>query len=179
MTIDTSIRPANQASRSRSATAPVDWRADDVSLDAPERSPIRVMWPTAPTTQSAERPSTVSVPFAKFQTVPFRVTGLRKWEGKIVDVDGDTFTAELHPIDREGMPITADFDLDLFGSDAAAIVAGDVFYLSVRKVKVPGKNPERTESLRLRRLGRIRPEEVQAAYDRADALLENLEQLFD
>jgi hypothetical protein len=108
-----------------------------------------------------------------------RITGLDKWEGKVLEVDGEIFTAELYPIDREGMPITADFDLELLGSDAATIVPGDVFYLSVRTVKVQGTRPTRTENLRLRRLGRITTDEVHAAYVKADALLERLEQLFD
>jgi hypothetical protein len=108
-----------------------------------------------------------------------QVTGLDKWEGKVLEIDGDIFTAELYPIDREGSPITADFDLELLGSDAATIVPGDVFYLSVRTVKAFGMRPTRTENLRLRRLGRVTREEVQAAYAKADALMERLEQLFD
>jgi hypothetical protein len=110
---------------------------------------------------------------------PAHITGLDKWEGKVLEVEGDIFTAELYPIDREGIPITADFDLGLLGSDAATTVPGDVFYLSVRTVKAFGMRPTRTENLRLRRLGRITPEEVQAAYAKADALMERLEQLFD
>ncbi|MFD6874719.1 MULTISPECIES: hypothetical protein [unclassified Streptomyces] len=89
------------------------------------------------------------------------------------------FTAELHAIDREAMPITADFDLELLGSDSAHVVPGDVFYLSVRTVKSPGVQPTLTESLRLRRLGRITHKDVQDVYARADALMEHLEQLFD
>ncbi|MFD8424277.1 hypothetical protein [Streptomyces sp. NPDC059466] len=94
-------------------------------------------------------------------------------------VDEDFFTAELYPIDREGMPITADFDRELLGCDADGVVPGDVFYLSVRKVTSPGIRPTLTESLRLRRLGRITQKEVQNVYDKADALMERLEQLFD
>jgi hypothetical protein len=108
-----------------------------------------------------------------------RITGLEKWEGKILEVQGKTFTAELYPIESDDMPITADFALELLGSDAPAVAPGDVFYLSVRTVKEFGMRPARTENLRLRRLGRITPEEVQMAYAKADALMERLEQLFD
>lgn len=108
-----------------------------------------------------------------------RVTGLDKWEGKILEVHEDTFTAELHLIDHSGMPITADFELSLLGSDAEHATPGDIFYLAVRTVKAPGQRPTRTESLRLRRLGRFSPEEVEAIQARADALLDRLEQLFD
>jgi hypothetical protein len=110
---------------------------------------------------------------------PARITGLDKWEGKVLEVEGNVFTAELYPLDRESVPITADFDLELLGSDAYRIAPGDVFYLSVRTVKAFGLRPTRTENLRLRRLGHITPEEVQAAYAKADALMERLEQLFD
>jgi hypothetical protein len=102
-----------------------------------------------------------------------------KWEGKILDIGEDSFTAELYEIDREGMPITADFDLDLLGSDAADAVPGDVFYLSARTAKAPGMHPTRTATLRLRRLGPVSPEEARAVYAKADALLERLEPLFD
>src|SRR5581483_8576703 len=109
----------------------------------------------------------------------WKITGLDKWEGKILEIDGDTFTAELYPIDDDGMPITADFDRKLLGSDAATVVPGDVFYLSVRTVSAPGRRPSRNENLRLRRLGRITPEEVRAVYAKANALMECLEQLSD
>jgi hypothetical protein len=108
-----------------------------------------------------------------------RVTGLDKWEGKVVQIEGEIFTADLYPIDREDTAITADFDLELLGSDAATLVPGDTFYLWVRTVKAYGQRPTRTENLRLRRLGRITPEEVQKAYIKADSLMERLEQLFD
>ncbi|WP_157968687.1 hypothetical protein [Streptomyces geranii] len=111
--------------------------------------------------------------------MPGTLTGLNKWEGKILAVDEGFFTAELYPIDREGISITADFDRELLGSDAASAAPGDVFYLSVRKVSSPGKRPTLTESLRLRRLGRITQKDVQDVYAKADALMEHLEQLFD
>jgi hypothetical protein len=140
----------------------------------------RIPW--APTLTGQPQPGTSTWSTRPAQAQPTgsrRVTGLDKWEGKILEIDGDTFTAELYPIDREGMPITADFDLELLGSDIAIAAQGDVFYLAVRTVKAPGMRPIRTENLRLRRLGRITPEEVQAMYVKADALMERLEQLFD
>ena len=107
------------------------------------------------------------------------IRGLEKWEGKILEIDADIFTAELYPIDSEGMPITADFKLELLGSDADSADVGDVFYLFVRTVTAYGKRPTHTETLRLRRLGRITSEEVRAVYAKADALMGQLEQLFD
>ncbi|MCU7822189.1 hypothetical protein [Kitasatospora sp. DSM 101779] len=129
-------------------------------------------WEARPTTMGRQ-------PARPESPAPGRITGLEKWEGKIVEIDDGLFTAELYPLDREGMPITADFDLELLGDDADGVIPGDVFYLSVRTVKAPGMRPHRTESLRLRRLGRITPDEIQVAYAKADALMERLEHLFD
>ena len=183
MTTDTATQPAAQASRRKSATEPVTWRPADVNAASPT-APHPPTWstssPPSPKQSIRHRQPTartlVGMPPARSQ---FRVTGLRKWEGKILEVTGDTFTAELFPIDEDGMPITADFDLDLLGSDAANAEPGDVFYLAVRTVKAPGKRPEQTASLRLRRLGRVSAEEVQEVNDWAAAYLETVEQLFD
>jgi hypothetical protein len=180
MTTATAITPPDQEAGHRSPTDPVP--TDPTTAAAPGTAALagRTPWAPTQTGQLEPRPSTWSTPAALAQRLgPRRVTGLDKWEGKILEIDGDTLTAELYPIDREGVPITADFNLELLGSDAATAVPGDVFYLSVRTVKAPGMRPTRTENLRLRRLGRITPEEVQAAYAKADALMERLEQLFD
>lgn len=180
MTTATAITPPEQDARHRSLTDLVPPYPATAPAPGAVELPDRTPWAPTQTGQPEPGPSTWSTWPAQSQPIgPRGVTGLDKWEGKIVEIDGDTFTAELYPIDREGMPITADFDLELLGSDAATAVPGDVFYLVVRTVKAPGKRPTRTENLRLRRLGRITPEEVQAVYAKADALMERLEQLFD
>jgi hypothetical protein len=180
MTTATITTPSDLEVRPLSPTAPVQM--DIVpEADIAVHSDLISPQPSSTFTQTGQtrRPSTWSTPTSLVQKPDLGVTGLDKWEGKILEMDGDTFTAELYPIGREGIPITADFDLDLLGSDAVNVVPGDVFYLSVRTVKGPSRRPTRTESLRLRRLGRITAEEVQAVYAKADALMEHLEQLFD
>jgi hypothetical protein len=178
MTSTAAIVPSDQDLQLRWLTAPTP--------DPPDTTEVPFSTaPEANTTSTYSRQpepgvSTWSTPPAQARLAgPARITGMDKWEGKILEVEGDIFTAELYPIDREGTPITADFDLELLGSDAATIAPGDVFYLSVRTVKSYGMRPARTENLRLRRLGRITTEEVQAAYAKADTLMERLEQLFD
>lgn len=177
MTTATAITSRGQGSRRRSPTEPLPLQDFSVSIPGTTVPSDHTTQGSTQAEQSESAPSTWDTPVKPFDSRG--VTGLYKWEGKILEIDGDAFTAELYPIDAEGMPITADFDLELFGSDAATVVPGDVFYLSVRTVKAPGMRPTRTENLRLRRLGRVTLEEVQAVYARADALMEHLEQLFD
>jgi hypothetical protein len=183
MTTATVTTPPGQETAQFSRTAPV--QTDPVVDTATAVYPGLTSPQERPSSISTQTGQTLPLSTWSTPTSPARptglgpVTGLDKWEGKILEMDGDTFTAELYPIGREGMPITADFSLELLGSDATNVVPGDVFYLSVRTVKGPGRRPARTESLRLRRLGRITPEEVQAVYTKADVLMEHLEQLFD
>jgi hypothetical protein len=180
VTSSTATNPSDQDLHLRWPTASVSNRVDATAVPNTAVPPKRMTQLSTETGQSEPGVSTWSAPPAQMRTAgPACITGLDKWEGKVLEVEGDIFTAELYPIDREGIPITADFDLELLGSDAATIVPGDVFYLSVRTVKAFGVRPTRTENLRLRRLGRITPEEVLAAYAKADALMERLEQLFD
>lgn len=177
MTTATAITPPNQDAKRRSPTSlgPEDYDGPPAP-NAAEPPGRDLLTPT----QSGPGLRTLSTQSTQTRAViQPGVTGLDKWEGKILSVDDGLFTAELYPIDREGIPITADFDLMLLGSDAGNAVPGDVFYLSVRTVKARGARPTRTETLRLRRLGRITQEEVQAMYAKADALMERLEQLFD
>lgn len=183
MTTATVTTPSDQETGRLSPTAsfPTDTVPDTAIAASPDLTSQQEQpsWISTQTGQTLPT-STRSTPTSPAQQTDLgSVTGLDKWEGKILEIDGDTFTAELYSIGSEGMPITADFDLELLGSDAANVVPGDVFYLLVRTVKGPGRRPARTESLRLRRLGRITPEEIQAVYARADALMEHLEQLFD
>ncbi|WP_433512485.1 hypothetical protein ACQP2T_53580 [Nonomuraea sp. CA-143628] len=177
MTTATVTISQDQDSHQSSATQTLPPRDLTASLPRAAVSSESTTWGTPEEGRPVAEPSTWNTSVQQVRSLG--VTGLDKWEGKILEIEGGTFTAELYPIDSDGMPITADFDLDLLGSDAATVVPGDVFYLSVRTVKTPGTRPTRTESLRLRRLGRITFEEVQTVYARADALMERLEQLFD
>lgn len=171
---------ADQDVQQPSLTAPIPADYTETLVLPSEGLETHAARTATQTEQQSSLPSSLTSFHAHARSAnPHRISGLNKWEGKIIAVDDDLFTAELYPIDREGMPITAEFDLDLLGSDAADAVPGDTFYLSVRTVKSSGSRPERTESIRLRRLGRITREELQSAHSEAEALMERLEQLSD
>lgn len=181
MSTPTSFIPPNQARNWESATSPIRPGRAKASTAGPQPVATPLGEASAVGAEQVQvGPSTWGTQSRRRETPPIQtVTGLNKWEGKILSVEGESFTAELYALDREAMPITADFDLELLGSDSASVAPGDVFYLSVRTVKSRGMRPTVTESLRLRRLGRITHRDVQDVYAKADALMEHLEQLFD
>lgn len=95
-----------------------------------------------------------------------RVTGMDKWQGRIVDIDDDLFTAELVPQDDAGSAVYADFELALLGDEEVHV--GDVVYVTSRLVaSLPGRQPTRTISVKLQRLGRWTAEEIEQIRERA------------
>lgn len=97
------------------------------------------------------------------------VVGMHRWEGRILDIDGDVFSAELTPIDHDGPPLVADFDLMLLETDDAEVGPESGFYLTTRIIEVNGRK-EATSSLRLRRLGRWTEKELEEARNEARKL---------
>ncbi|MCV7154351.1 hypothetical protein [Mycolicibacterium pyrenivorans] len=86
-----------------------------------------------------------------------RVTGMEKWEGRVLEVDDEFFSAELVPL--EGGPVViADFGVDSL-AEGDDVHPGDVVYVTVRTVRAAG-GPSRTSAIRLRRLGKWTEEEV-------------------
>ncbi|MFE3202167.1 hypothetical protein [Embleya sp. NPDC059237] len=96
------------------------------------------------------------------------------WEGRILDLNGDTFTAELHPTSMPGRPVLADFDLTVLGDDATHAAPGDAI-----DVTIPTHPRDGGGKVRLRRLGPVTSTETRAAYAEADEWLERLWPLFD
>lgn len=107
-----------------------------------------------------------------------RVADLDKWEGLILEMDGELMTAELTPLNRTGPCLVADFQTGLLGDDARVAEPGDVFYLTVRTVKDGSGYPTRTEQLRLRRLGIWTEEDVSRLRTQAAKRTEQIEDLF-
>lgn len=95
------------------------------------------------------------------------VTGMDKWQGRIVDIDDDLFTAELVPQEGDaGGAVYADFELALLGDEEVHV--GDVVYVTSRLVaSSPGRQPTRTISVKLQRLGRWTEEEIEQIRERA------------
>jgi len=79
-----------------------------------------------------------------------RITGMQKWDGRILEVDEEYFSAELVPYEEVGEAVIADFPRDLLPDEP--VYAGDVIYVTVRTVADRG-GPRRTSAVRLRRLG--------------------------
>ncbi|WP_210441291.1 hypothetical protein [Nocardioides xinjiangensis] len=104
-----------------------------------------------------------------------RVSGMQKWEGRVLSSDADMFTAELVPLDEDtsDLSLVADFQQSQLGADAPAI-AGDVVYVTVREVRGAHGYPSRTSGIRLRRLGAWMKEEVDDQRARAQEMADIL-----
>jgi hypothetical protein len=103
---------------------------------------------------------------------PVKADGLQKWEGRVLQVSDDVFTAELEPLQQSGPTIVAEFEIGLIDVDNEETLSpGDVFYLTVRTVWHRGF-PTRTSALRLRRLGHWSEAELREVGSRAKRRLE-------
>lgn len=101
------------------------------------------------------------------------ITGMQKWDGRIVELSDDLFTVELRPADG-GTVLWADFETELLGPDAARVAEGDLVYVTVRTVETPGRHPSRTASVRLRRIGQWTGDEVADIRRRATEMGQEL-----
>ena len=106
------------------------------------------------------------------------ITGLHKWEERIVDLDESTFTVEMSSAD--GKPsVLADFNLELLGVSSEVRV-DDVVYVTTRMVRsARGVPPTQTVSVRRRRLGKWTAEELSAADSRVSETWSKLAQIVD
>ncbi|WP_295839823.1 hypothetical protein [uncultured Microbacterium sp.] len=117
---------------------------------------------------------------AKRTTVnEYRVSGLATWTGRVVEVDGEVFTAELIPDQHTpGVPMLADFMMSDVDGGREKIVEGDVIYVTVRNVRFAEKAlPHKTTSIRLRRLGNWKAEDVDDAVRAAEELRARLDRM--
>jgi hypothetical protein len=81
------------------------------------------------------------------------VVGLKRWEGRILEISDGLLTVELTPSDHDGPELVADFDVDLLGPDSSSAGPGDIIYLTTRTVRDTTGYPYQTSSLKLRRPG--------------------------
>lgn len=108
-----------------------------------------------------------------------RVIGMEKWEGRVVEIDSDFFTAELIPLGSGSAVAFADFDLDvLTPGDQKGLAVGDTLYLTVRTISDRGLRT-RTSSVRLRRLGAWAEEDLTRLHADAEVLRRSLESFFE
>jgi hypothetical protein len=91
-----------------------------------------------------------------------RVTGMKKWEGRVTEVFDGFFSAILVRLDDTGPEVVADFDFEMLGPDEASMLsAGDTFYVTVRTIRTPSGAKTSTSAVRLRRLGRWSETEIE------------------
>jgi hypothetical protein len=105
-----------------------------------------------------------SPPSAELDVVPNRqesaprpsaevTVGLKKWEGRILEISDGLLAVELTPSDHDGPELVADFDAALLGPDSGSAEPGDIVYLTTRTVRDAIGYPYQTSSLKLRRPG--------------------------
>ena len=95
------------------------------------------------------------------------ISGMQKWEGRILELDETIFSAELTPLSEAGPVVVADFELRLLLPEQNVAV-GDVIYVTARLVERDrGMPPSKTVSARLRRMGKWREDELDIIKRRA------------
>ncbi|TDD62006.1 hypothetical protein E1263_05155 [Kribbella antibiotica] len=105
------------------------------------------------------------------------VTGMEKWEGRVISVEDGLFTAELTPLDDTGGPVVhADFNMSKIAPET--VEAGDVVYVTVRTVRQRGGLTTTTSAIRLRRLGVWTSEELDGIRARAAKRAESVAKSF-
>jgi hypothetical protein len=102
------------------------------------------------------------------------IDGMKKWEGRVLEVEEKTFSAELSAVDEDWPPVVADFRINLLEVENSTVQPGDAFYLTVRRVRL-ASGVVTTSSLRLRRLGNWTQDdlaEIKVRAQRRAAMLE-------
>jgi hypothetical protein len=111
--------------------------------DAPNKSPSRVVISTTalnPQTPSIEE--ALSSPFIDSKAIGVQtwpITGMQKWEGRVLEVDGEIFSAELTPLDTEDDEVLiSEFRTKALEAGEVGIQPGDLFYVTARPVRLRG-----------------------------------------
>lgn len=102
----------------------------------------------------------------RFAVPADRVKGMRKWEGRVLDVDKESFSVELTSLDRDDPQVIADFAKEDLLPEDSDLEAGDVVYVTSRTVWGP-IGPSRTSTIRLRRLGKWTEDDIADQAHRA------------
>ncbi len=136
-------------------------------------SQILTLRQAQPDVAQAERSGRAAAWSERLEVPAGSITGMEKWNGRIVELAEGYFTADLKPA-TAGPRVLADFELSLLGPDADAAATGDVVYVTVRTVRTPAGLPHRTAAVRLRRMGQWSAEEVAAIEARATKMGEEL-----
>lgn len=176
MTIEAVTTVTNQnAPIEESATTSVELRiprAQDF-LQSPNTEPGRTAHlQDAPELGNSEAHGNTALPYS---LEPGHILGMKKWEGRVLEVENDLLTAELSPLDHEGPSLQADFELNLLAPDDTQVQVGDTIYLTVRTIQEKGYRSV-TSTLRLRRVGKWSELELAQARSRAKRRQEAFQQ---
>lgn len=139
--------------------------------------------PSAEDTQTLDPGTTdqkKSTSLTKKTAHQYRISGLSCWTGRVISVDGDTFSAELVPDEATGgATVVADFEVEQVVSEGETLHPGDVVYLTSRRVRASHGGKSETSSIRLRRLGVWTERDVEESKARAAMQLDELLGLID
>jgi hypothetical protein len=106
------------------------------------------------------------------QTWPIK--GMEKWEGRILEIDGDIFTAELTPLDNDDRTtLVSEFRTKVLEAGDQDIQPGDLFYMTARPVRIRGLLTT-SYSLQIRRPGNWTAKDLREILDRTRQRLEML-----
>lgn len=128
----------------------------------------------APSVQDALSTSFIDARTVGIETWP--IHGLLTWEGKVVEVGKEIFTAELTSLDEQSKTsvLRADFRIDALDLGDHAAAVGDLFYMTARKVRIRGRLST-SYSLQIRRPGNWTDADVADIRSRTRARLQLLE----
>jgi len=103
----------------------------------PEASPtVAEAQPIEPSIDDAELTSFIDIKSLGVDSWP--ILGVEKWEGKVIEVDNEIFTAELKPLGSKdrATPLTSEFRMKVF--EGKRVEPGDTFYLTAQDVRLRG-----------------------------------------
>jgi hypothetical protein len=106
---------------------------------------------------------------------PEQFTALQKWEGVVLDIQGETFSARLSDLTTSHVDEEADLPIaEVSAADRDLLQPGAFFYWTIGYLDDRYGQRQRASRIRFRRLPAWTQEEVEAARMEADALAEQL-----
>jgi hypothetical protein len=103
-------------------------------------------------------------------------TLFQKWEGYVIEIGRETFSARLTPLEGQGSDQIAEIYLDEVGEiDQDLLEPGAVFYWSIGYRRRPSGTKERSSIIRFRRL----PNWTRYELKRAERRAQEIDELFE
>lgn len=146
--------------------------------DTPNEPSSQVVISTvAPETQVPSMEEALSTQFIDVKAIGIQtwpITGTQKWEGRVLEVDGEIFSAELTPLDAEDDEVlVSEFRTKALETGEVGIQPGDLFYATARPVRIRGLLVT-MYSLQRRRQGNWTARDVEEINKRIQSRLEML-----